>query len=205
MTMKTKLLKQMGSAATAFGVLAAVNFGASVPASADVNIGALACQPPFLDQAERLRWHEFYLINPLGSLDTWVVCPIAFDTIKLPNSFNIGAFGNATVPGTNALCYANIVDLRNQHIPTFNFLDNPGQQMTFQRIMSTKNPANTLWSSWLSTTVDQVVNSATMMDPPPTPIDPTGTEGPAYWTITVNCLLKPGQAINMVSLWPTLN
>jgi hypothetical protein len=174
---------------------------------ADVNIGALACQPPYLAQAQNLRWHEHYVVNPLNApmggspVTTWVVCPIAFDSNDLPQQFQIGAFGNATVPGTNALCYANVVDLRNQHIPDGNFLNNPGQNMTFQRIMATKNPANTLWSAWLTVTQDQI--KAAMMDPPPTPVDPTGSEGPPFWTITVNCELKPGQALNMVSLWLT--
>jgi hypothetical protein len=196
------IFRSVPSAVAAFGV-AAVNLMSAAPAIADVNIGALACQPPYLAQAQNLRWHEHYVVNPTGSITTWVVCPIAFDTIKLPATFNVGAFGNSVIPGTNALCYANVVDIRNQHIPTEGFLDNPGQDMTYTKIMATKNPANTLWSSWL--TVTQAEIAAVMMDPPVTPIDPTATEGPAYWTITINCRLQAGQALNMVSLWPTLD
>ena len=183
-------------------VVIATNLTAVTPALADINIGALACQAPYLDQAEGLRWHEHYVINPTNGVTTWVVCPIAFETQQLPNQFQVGAFGNSTVPGTNALCYANIVDLRNQHIPTFNFLNNPGQDMTGQWLMSTKNPANTLWSSWV--TLTQAAVNVSHMPPPQTPVDPTQTQGPAYWSMTINCQLKPGQALNMVSLWPTL-
>ena len=183
-------------------VVIATNLTAVAPAVADINIGALACQAPYLDQAEGLRWHEHYVINPTNGVTTWVVCPIAFETQQLPNQFQVGAFGNSTIPGTNALCYANIVDLRNQHIPTFNFLNNPGQDMTGQWLMSTKNPANTLWSSWV--TLTQAAVNGAHMPPPQTPVDPTQTQGPAFWSMTINCQLKPGQALNMVSLWPTL-
>ena len=183
-------------------VVIATNLTAVAPAVADINIGALACQAPYLDQAEGLRWHEHYVINPGNGVTTWVVCPIAFETQQLPNQFQVGAFGNSTIPGTNALCYANIVDLRNQHIPTGNFLNNPGQDMTGQWLMSTKNPANTLWSSWV--TLTQAAVNGAHMPPPQTPVDPTQTQGPAYWSMTINCQLKPGQALNMVSLWPTL-
>lgn len=151
--MNAKTLRGFGGMAVGAAMLGAASFTVVTPAVADYNIGALACQAPYLDQAEFLRWHEHYVINPVGSQTTWVVCPIAYDSIKLPQQFQVGAFGNSTVPGTNALCYANVIDLRNQHIPTFDFLNNPGQNMTFQRIMSTQNPSNTLWSSWLTTSV----------------------------------------------------
>jgi hypothetical protein len=184
-------------------VVIATNLTAVAPAVADINIGALDCQAPYLDQAEGLRWHEHYVINPENGVTTWVVCPIAFETNDLPNQFQIGAFGN-TVPGANGLnaCYANIIDLRNQHIPTNNFLNNPGQRMTFQTIMNTQNPSNTLWSSWVTLTQGQI--NGGHMPPPSTPVDPTQSQGPAFWTITINCQLKAGQALNMVSLWPTL-
>jgi hypothetical protein len=200
--MNAYALRRFPEATVAAAVVVAANLVAVVPAVADINVGALACQAPFLGQAQNIRWHEHYMINPPASETTWVVCPIAFETKDLPERFFVGAFGNATVGG-NALCYANVIDLRNQNIPTFNFLDNPGQDMVFQTIMSTQNPSNTLWSSWAELTRDQI--NAAMMSPPSTPIEPGGgVKGPAYWTITINCRLNPGQALNMVSLWPTL-
>jgi hypothetical protein len=197
--------RQFAGSAVAAAIVCAANLVAVAPATADINIGALACQPPFLDQAAQLRWHEHYLINPLeaGSVATWVVCPIAFDSNDLiPNSIRIGAFGNTT-PGGNplTLCYANVVDIRNQNIPTFGFLVNPGQDMRVTKRMQSQTPAGTLWSAWADFTVANIV--ANMDSPPPTPVADGGVQGPAFWTITVNCELKPGQALNMVSLWPT--
>lgn len=201
--MKKYSLKSVFHTAVLSAVAFAANIAGIPSAMSDVNVGALACQPPFLDQAASVRWHEHYLIAPTtGSQQVWVVCPISFETKDLPDQFFIGAFGNSVNAGTSALCYANVVDIRNQHIPVLNFLDNPGQNMVFSTIMQTQNPANTLWSSWVMLSKDQII--ARMMDPPSTPISQGQSVGSAYWTITVNCRLNPGQAINMVSLFPTL-
>lgn len=192
------------------GIACVTGFVGVMPAAADVNIGALACQPPYLSQAQNLRWHEHYLINPtttpMGGVAqaTWVVCPIAFEHNDLPADgvFQVGAFGN-TQPGASPLtnCIANVVDLRNQNISDGGFLVNPGQDMIFSKQMESKNPSNTLWSSWATITFAEVDRG--MMSPPSTPINLAGGRGPAFWTITINCELKPGQALNMVSLWPT--
>jgi hypothetical protein len=199
--MKNLISKAAYAATSAVAVLAA-NILSVSPATADVQIGALACQPPYLAQAGNLRWHEHYLINPKDSMTTWVVCPIAFDGATIPFQFQIGAFGNTTNFGSQPNCIANVIDLRNQHIPTNNFLDNPGQKMIAQFRMATKNPANTLWSAWATITQDMV--RAQMDSPPPTPVNPGADESwPDMWTITVHCQLKPGDALNVVSLWPT--
>jgi hypothetical protein len=52
----------------------------------DTNISPSACEAPFLSQAERMRWHESYLMNPTTSVGTWVVCPINFDNDEVPFS-----------------------------------------------------------------------------------------------------------------------
>jgi hypothetical protein len=200
--MNIRALRVFSGSAGAAIMACLAGLGSVAPAVADVNIGALACQPPFLDQAAAIRWHEHYLINPKGSRTTWVVCPIAFETASLPDRFTVGAFGNYNIPGINVQCYLNVVDIRNQNIPTLNFLNNPGQDMTYRRIMETQNPANTLWSAWTTVSLGEV--AAAMMRPQWTPIDPSQSRGPAYWTITVNCELQPGSALNMVSLWPTI-
>jgi hypothetical protein len=193
------------------GIACGTGFLAALPAGADVQIGALACQPPYLAQAQNLRWHEHYLINPttapMGGVPqaTWVVCPIAFESNDLPANevFQVGAFGNFTQSGPGSLtnCVANVVDLRNQNIPEGGFLVNPGQNMIFTKQMSSQTPIGTLWSAWATITFAEIKNR--MMSPPSTPVNPAGAEDPAFWTITVNCELKPGQALNMVSLWPT--
>jgi hypothetical protein len=180
--------------------------------SADVNIGALACQPPFQEQAGIIRWHEHYLINPKGSFDAWVVCPIAFETVNLPDPFNVGAFGNIKPPKSEFhVCYLNVVDLRNQHIPLpvaidaqnpaageAPFLQNPGQDMSFTRQLENPNDVGTLWAAWTLVNFSQV--NAAMSTPPQIPGLATG-KGPAFWTITVNCYLPDGYALNMVSIF----
>lgn len=35
-----------------------------------------SCVAPFLFQAERMRWHEHFLMNPPDGQRTWAVCPI---------------------------------------------------------------------------------------------------------------------------------
>lgn len=197
------------SGAVAIAVMAsAANLGSVTSALADVNVGALACQPTAVNTAGSLLWHQHYLVNPLGGTTRTVVCNIPYDTATMPQTFSVGAFGlnseaSATLVTT---CVANVVDLRNQHVPTLSggepFLDNPGQDMSYSKIMSTKTRVDYLWSAWATMTVPGV--AAAMMDPPPTPIDKIGTARPEFWTITVNCQLKPGQALNMVSLFPTV-
>lgn len=59
-----------------------------------------------------------------------------------------------------------------------------------------------LWSAWATMTKAQVIGL--MQEPSSTPIDPTGTNDGTHWTIAVNCSLKPGQALSMVSLFPTV-
>jgi len=35
-----------------------------------------SCVAPFLYQAERMRWHEHFLMNPPDGQRTWAVCPV---------------------------------------------------------------------------------------------------------------------------------
>lgn len=185
---------------------------ASSPAIADVNIGALACQPPYQEQAGIIRWHEHYLINPRGSFDAWVVCPIAFETREIFDPFTVGAFGNVKPPLAEFhVCYLNVVDLRNQHIPlvvpidaknpdlgSAPFLNNPGQDMTFVKQMENINTQGTIWVSQATATHAQV--NAGMTTPPPIP-GFSNEKGPGFWTITVNCYLPDGYSLGMVSLY----
>ena len=200
------------SGAIALAVLAPmVNVISVTPAMADVNVGPLACVPTVPSTTTALAWHEHYLINPpTATADRTVVCNIPFDTATLPPSpatFYIGAFGlnSEGSAARTSTCWANVIDLRNQNVPmTFAgdpFLNNPGQDMSFTRIMTTRLRADYLWSAWVALTVPVV--SAGMADPVATPIDPAGVRSQNHWTISVKCILKPGQALNMVSLFPT--
>lgn len=197
------------SGALTLAVLAPmVNMASVTPALADVNVGPLACVPTVPSTSTSLSWHEHYLINPpTATANRYVVCNIPFDTATLPNTFYVGAFGlnNEGSATRTSTCWANVVDLRNQNVPTTfsgeEFLLNIGQDMSYNKLMSTKQRADYLWSAWAVFTKAAVV--AGMADPVNTPIDPAGVMNEKHWTITVKCLLKPGQALNMVSLFPT--
>lgn len=203
-------LSHLSRALALAAISATANMVSVMPVLADVNVGALSCQPTVASAAAggSLVWHQHYLINPPTATATKVVvCNIPYPTATLPETFSIGAFGlnsegAATLIST---CYANVVDLRNMHVPdVFDgeaFLNSPGQDMSYAKIMKTQTKTNYLWSAWATIKFSEVIGA--MGNPPQTPIDPTGTDGPAYWAITVNCQLKPGQALSMVSLFPT--
>lgn len=184
------------------------NLAAVRPGAADVNVGPLTCAPTVASAANALAWHEHYLINPpTATANRYVVCNIPFDSMTLPNTFSVGAFGlnNEGAATLVSTCWVNVVDLRNQHAPTtFSgqpFLSNPGQSLSYTKLMNTRSKAGYLWSAWAQLTVSAVADE--MSEPIWTPIDPLSTFGPAYWTITVKCQLKPGQALTMVKVFPT--
>jgi hypothetical protein len=43
----------------------------------NITIAPSSCEAPFLHQAQAMRWHQNYLMNPLGNSTTWVICPIS--------------------------------------------------------------------------------------------------------------------------------
>jgi hypothetical protein len=57
-----------------------VLFGASTPLPVQAQQAYLthpsSCVAPFLYQAEGMRWHEQFLLNPSDGVPTWAVCPI---------------------------------------------------------------------------------------------------------------------------------
>lgn len=172
--------------------LAVASFGLTPGvATADLNVPALACQAPFLYQAEPMRWHEHYLMNPPGNQGTWVVCPLPIETLNMNNTFTIGAFGNFISGQSNEspYCYLNIIDITNQHLQ--GFLENPGQMKIYQRLLSTQNPINTLWRVVSTVTVQEVVNR----------IGQSCTNPADCWGVSLNCYLPTGHGLNMVSQW----
>lgn len=181
------------SAITAFAVMT-TGAALMVPnsASGDLNVPALACQAPFLDQAEPMRWHEHFLMNPPGNRTTWVVCPLPVETDVMNNTFTVGAFGNfiPNAAGSEApLCYVNIIDITNQHIQEF--WENPGQMKVYQRLLDTQNPINTIWSVASNLSVAEI--NARLNSPCANP--------PDCWGVSLNCKLPPGYGLNMVSQW----
>ena len=172
-------------------LLAAAVFGTALfsttAATADVNVPGLACQAPFLDQAFPMRWHEHYVLNPIGNQKTWVVCPLSFESTAIPQNFAVAVFGMKQ-PGTQEFprCFVNFIDLTNQHLP--GVVDNPGQKHLAQALMSNTDPQGQRWISFINANVQGVTSAV------------ASNCGPACWTISVNCELPPGYAVQMVSL-----
>lgn len=145
--MRIQTLSHCSGAFALAALSATVNMASIMPAVADVNVGALTCQPTAASQAAggAMVWHQHYLINPPTATATKVVvCNIPYDAATLPEQFSIGAFGiNSESSATLvSACTANVVDLRNQNVPNVfggeAFLDNPGQDMSFAKIMKTQ-------------------------------------------------------------------
>jgi hypothetical protein len=175
--------------------LASVSGLAPMTASADLNVPALSCQAPFLDQAEPMRWHEHYLMNPANNRGTWIVCPLPIESDIMNNTFVIGAFGNF-IPGTVTIppgefpsCYVNIIDINNQHLE--GYINNPGQRKIYSVLLQTQNPVNTLWSVASAISVQNVVNT----------IGQSCTNPADCWGVSINCYLPSGYALNMASQW----
>jgi len=169
-------------------MLTAGSFLPTAAPLADVNVSGLACQAPFLDQAQRLRWHEHYLLNPINSQPTWVVCPIPHETDILGATFGVWASG-VKMAGVTAfpICVFNVVSLFNENIP--GVVDRPGRNWKFVAAMPELASSTQLWGFQIITTRAAVV--AAVGD---------GTNIGNY-TFSVNCLLPPGYALQMVSLF----
>ncbi|MCG6984525.1 MAG: hypothetical protein LJE61_04865 [Thiocapsa sp.] len=170
------------------GAVACCTAMVSTPAAqADVNVPALECVAPFLNQAFPMRWHEHYLLNPLGNQATWVVCPLSFEHTALPQRFAVAVFG-VKQPGTTQFhrCVVNFIDLFNEDIPGVS--DNPAQNLIASGLMANPNQPGQRWVSVINATIPGVTNAI------------GGGCGPACWTISVNCLLPPGFAVQMISL-----
>jgi hypothetical protein len=191
---KEKKMKTIVTFACGLSIASVIGLS-PMTANADLNVPALACQAPFLAQAEPMRWHEHYLMNPANNRGTWVVCPLPIESDAMANTFVIGAFGNF-IPGTVTIppgefpsCYVNIIDLNNQHL--VGFINNPGQRKIYTALLQTQNPRNTLWSVASALSVQNVVNT----------IGQSCNNPADCWGVSINCYLPSGYALNMASQW----
>jgi hypothetical protein len=165
----------------------------SFSALADLNVPGLACQAPYLDQAFPMRWHEHYIYNPEANQTTWVVCPVAFETLILTDPFRVGVFGVKTQGASGfPVCYMNVVSLSNQHLT--GVMDNPGQRYIYTQQLTNFAPPG-MPQAWVAFRIINQQDIRDIMD------QGGGGGGPANWTITVNCRLPPGHAIGMISLY----
>lgn len=181
--MKQDALKMLGAVILPLAFICPAN-----SVLADLNVPGLACQAPYLDQAFPMRWHEHYIYNPESNRGTWVVCPVAFETAELPNPFWVSVFGVFTQGARGfPVCYMNVVSLRNQHLN--GILENPGQKHIYTIQLTNETPSGQQWAAHGQVNFNSVVSGLNNGGDPP------------YWTITVNCMMPPGHAIGMVSLY----
>jgi hypothetical protein len=91
--------------------------------AAAVSVHPASCVAPFLFQAEKIRWHEHFVLNPSTNQQTWVVCPINVDTdFDGESTTYVGASlvrtkGADTTP---AQCFFTAHNAINQNLGEFN-------------------------------------------------------------------------------------
>jgi hypothetical protein len=168
--------------------LTAVGFLPTGATLADVNVPGLSCQAPNLTEAEGLRWHEQYIMNPRdGDRARWVVCPLAVETLIYPEVVGFWVSG-VKAPGTLEfpVCAFNAVSAFNQDIP--GFVDNPGASLKTIEPMEVVSLPGQNWAFRFITSrgfLESAVGDS--------------LENQTY---SVNCRLPPGYALQMVSLFP---
>jgi hypothetical protein len=184
--MKTRSANALTTLAAAL-TITAVGFVPTGATLADVNVPGLSCQAPTLADAEGLRWHEHYIMNPGGDQARWVVCPLPVETLFYPGAFGIWVSGVKT-PNVTAFpaCAFNAVGLQNEDIP--GFVDRPGARRKAIAGMQEISFNTQNWAFGFGTTRgDLQVAVGDILE---------------NQTFSVNCLLPPGYALQMVSFFP---
>jgi hypothetical protein len=153
----------------------------------DTNISPSACEAPFLSQAERMRWHESYLMNPTSSVATWVVCPVNFDndelagatslTISIQGTYMAGALSWPT-------CTFHATDAWNRYQAPYSTAT-PNYKFNKALALST-HLSDTVWERYGSVSIS-AINAA------------IGT-AKDDWQFSVSCYLPPGISISQIEL-----
>lgn len=181
--------KRLLSAASAILLLGATL--SAPPSSAnDIVMHPAGCQAPFLSQAGPMRWHENYLMNPVGNISTFVICPLTFD----PDVVNFPAAGTTNVRVDGAVqsgaapqapqCFFASADRENLKLDPY--INIPGGDRTFITPLGT----NLTFPRWFASV--PVSNDAITAA--------TGGANPAFRNAAVFCQLPPGYAISTIML-----
>jgi hypothetical protein len=145
-----------------------------------------ACFAPFLNQAFQLRWHEAYLMNPLDSVATYVICPLSVDAFALGPNIGVGVWG-ANMSGAvgSPQCFFTATDQKN--------LSQPPYITGVMRRYGTALPTTIAGSLWQAVTASPITRGAidTAIGLPTN----AGTQVNAVF-----CLLPPGWGISQVVL-----
>jgi hypothetical protein len=181
------LLKTLGM--IPFAVWLALNVSAPVKAN-DIIMAPAGCQAPFLDQARPMRWHEWYLMNPITNRTTWVICPLTYDedVVSWPagGSSSISVYGaNQTGAAGAPVCFFGAADRQNISLPPY-IIAPPGSGRTLAQNLSTTLSPPT-WRSTGSVSHDDIRSAL-------------GGTSAQNWGLTIFCQLPPGYAISGVNV-----
>jgi hypothetical protein len=149
----------------------------------DVNVSPSSCQAPFLSQAQGMRWHENYVMNPSWGVNTWLVCPINFDNDTLPSAFVVGVIGSLMDGASSERpnCFFTVHTAVNTTQPPFRS-GNDGV-LTWPLEFNMVDP--TLWAA------GRGISS----------VDVAGYLGdPDFWAMAVYCRLPVGYSISQVTI-----
>jgi len=175
------------------GVIPALSFCLSIAVMSgsvranDIVMAPAGCQAPFLYQAEPMRWHEWYLLNPLTNITTWVICPLTYDedvvTWPAGGSSNVNVYGaiEAGASGTPR-CFFGAADRTNTSLPPYIF----GSSKAYAQNLGSTVTAPT-WRSTGSVSHDNIRTAL-------------GGSSAQNWGLTIFCELPPGHAISGINV-----
>lgn len=171
-------------------IAAAVLAGATVANLAkanDINVAPSACQAPFLDQARPMRWHEWYIMNPVDNTTTWVICPLTFDedVVNWPagNTSSVNIHGaSQTGASGSPLCFLAAADRENLDLDPYVAV--PGGARNYLQNLST-NVSPPRWTASGSVSHDAIRSSL-------------NSNSAQNWGMTVLCRLPAGFGISNI-------
>ena len=167
-------------------VIAGLSTIPTARAAAYYSVPPSACVAPFLNQAFQLRWHEAYLMNPLDSVATYVLCPLTVDVPDLAPNIAVGVWGaNMSGALSSPQCFFGATDQDN--------LSQPPYIAGVKRRYVTALPTTIAGSLWQAISAPAITRTAidTAIGAPTN----ASTQANAVW-----CLLPPGWGISQLVL-----
>jgi len=153
----------------------------------DVQVAAANCVAPYLDQAFPMRKHENYLMNPVGNVPTWVICPMDLDADGIPATFSTFLAGGimAGASGELPTCFFTVNSAANLLQPPFIYGTAAKYQLSMPVAKHTTIPG--LWYGSAPVVSANDIASALGIDR-------------KYWAATIFCKLPPGYSISQLSI-----
>jgi hypothetical protein len=147
-----------------------------------------SCVAPFLFQAERMRWHEHFLMNPPEGQRTWAVCPIDMYVSDLadagsPRNYLIQVYLQNTLDAVmvNPVCFFTGHSVLNQQWG--NYID--GDDLTYTLPLTLQQSGGITVAQGVASVADILAG-----------LPPGTAESPFH--LAAYCRLYPGWGINGV-------